>query len=174
MSAEMFGVPCESWDCDHYIPLYAERCGSCGCHQRQWNDRLSVVCPNCERQISTHYDTCHCGEPLSRWDAVIQVLTNYEPRQDFAVAKQGITHPEMIEESRESIGLDLTPDANYRLKLKNTQSGLHIKEYQNIYAVHLDEFDPQNNLIAHWVNDAPVPTALAVVGGLAYLSGTNT
>jgi hypothetical protein len=98
------------------------------------------------------------------------MLSTYQSPQDFAVAKQGITHPELMEGFEGSIGLDLTPDANYRLSLEDTERGLHVKEYPRIYKVHLDEFDPRKNLIAHWVNDAPVATAFALAGGLAYLS----
>lgn len=130
------------------------------------------MCPNCNRDISATRQTCRCGEPLSRWDAVIQVVNKFEPRQDIAVSKQRITDPEIMENFRPSIGLDTTPHENYRLELKSG-SGLHIKEYDNVYEVHWDKFDPSVDPIGHCVVDAPVPTAIAVIGGIAYLSASN-
>lgn len=172
MSNETKWFECQRTHCDALLPLYAERCGECEWYQR-WSDELMAVCPNCDSHSSVTGQTCRCGEPLSRWDSVIQVVNTFESGQDIAVSKQGISDPEVMPDFRPSIGLDTTPAADYRLEL-NTGSGLHIKEYDRVYEVHWDEIDPAVDPIGHCAVDATVPTAIAAFASIAYLSASSS
>ena len=121
-----------------------------------------MQCPNCDGLTNVLKHQCACGVPLNGWDAVVHyVVENTEAHTDVGVSKAALPNPEQDSLNfYSSTGLDGSTEGDYRLRIEDGR-GVHIKEYDDRYAVHWDRVDPRENAIGHIAQDAP---GLAVLG----------
>lgn len=87
------------------------------------------------------------------WAEVVNVLRPYPWRTEFFVYKGLLPHPLEVGMA-ESIGVPDGQSKDYRYLLEDG-SGLHVKEYEAGYKVHLDKVHPGVDLVEHWRQDAP-------------------
>jgi hypothetical protein len=68
---------------------------------------------------------------------------------------------------RPSVGLPVGQTADFRLRLPDCR-GLHVQDFGTHYEAHIDQTDPQCDLVAHLRDDAPVTLVVssALIGGL--------
>lgn len=158
------GRVCDS--CEGEVPLLEPACSVCG----SWiSQNLEISC-ECGRSLryDPYLNQCRCGKEYNDWEFVASyVAQNHEPREDLLFSKT-LSNPETIARD----GGIAIPDGqieNYRISLENG-SGLHIKEYDEYYAVHIDEVDPGQNAVGHMVKDATELTLAIGAAGIAVIA----
>lgn len=87
------------------------------------------------------------------------------PGQNVAVLKDETKTP-AEQGFRRSIGLVKGQNKDWRLALSNG-SGVHVREYDNHYEVHIDTVDPSKSIVKHLAADTPITLLFiyGIVGG---------
>lgn len=90
---------------------------------------------------------------VTDWSEVASAVLLQPVHEDLYFSKAYLPHPEILGISKELLTLQ-GELADYRITLADGKS-IHIREYQNYYAVHWDKYDPGTRLIDHLRYDAP-------------------
>lgn len=95
--------------------------------------------------------------PSDFWNEVISSALTLGSVDVPKVSVSGEHVPEPMETGLfyRSIGEQKGQIADYRLSLKNSESGIHVVEFLDHYSVHVDRFDPARYPIRHLVHDSP-------------------
>ena len=96
------------------------------------------------------------------WYNIERQILQRSCHEDISVYKWGMIHPEDAGFYR-STGAPQGQISDYRKLLKNGRS-LHVREYEDNYRVHWDYFDPLENIVGHFLLDAPFWGFLALLG----------
>jgi hypothetical protein len=113
--------------------------------------------------------------PKFEWGTVVQALRLHPFRTSVRVPKSKVPHPLSRVGFRESIGDNVGQLKDFRL-VQDDGSGLHVHDFGTHYEAHLDQVDPQVDLIAHAYYDAPPYFALGAgvfAGIIAYACGAK-
>lgn len=87
------------------------------------------------------------------WLRAVSIVLLESAHQDVYFLKTCLPHPERLGFSKQLLALQ-GEIASYRIVLPDSRS-IHIREYQDYYAVHWDKYDPSMHLIEHIRYDAP-------------------
>lgn len=98
------------------------------------------------------------------WKQVIKLLLQLGWRQDVRLCKSCMAHPTSIQGMKKHSGTPMGQSADYRLVLPDGV-GLHIREYDDCWTAHLDEVDPQINVLEHLRQDSPGHYLMALGAG---------
>lgn len=161
MSTEVFAEECPNHRCNHLVDFLEPRCPKCHADIR-WDTKDYCEC-GALVDFSRKQQCFNCRQSLSLWAVVLdEVREEYGPRQDLAVSKEALIHPEDLG-WKSSLGAPKGQSADYRIGYKDGTC-VHIKEYDSHYLVHWDEKDPGQDLVGHFTQDAPFWGA-ALAGG---------
>lgn len=107
--------------------------------------------------------------PPTTWHEVLASLKAEEPGTILRLPKEWLPHPEDAG-ARRSIGLPFGQRSDYRWRLADC-SGLHVRDFGSHYEAHIDQVDPQCDLVGHALKDIPGAHVAggAAVGALAGL-----
>lgn len=108
--------------------------------------------------------------PLT-WPELITQIRDRAPGVPTMVPKAQIVHPLSVPGAHRALGLPQGQIADWRFTLEDCRS-VHVKEYADIYAVHLDRVDPDCSPTEHWRQDVPPnwKAALLAAGALGLLA----
>lgn len=65
-----------------------------------------------------------------------------------------------------SVGEPKGQVADYRLSLRDSDSGVHVVEFRDHYSIHLDRFDPAKHPVKHLVHDSPKTIIQVLAAGI--------
>ena len=102
------------------------------------------------------------------WNEVISSALAHGNVDVPKVSVDGETVPEPMETGLfyRSIGEQKGQIADYRLSLKNSESGIHVVEFRDHYSVHVDRFDPARHPVKHLVHDSPKTILQLLAAGI--------
>ncbi|WP_336361803.1 hypothetical protein [Haladaptatus sp. ZSTT2] len=146
-------------NCSLDIPFLENRCPACDCEQG-WPTK--AICFACIQTVDTKYNGyCpSCNTQLTDWNIVGYQIWQEGFQKEFLVS-ENIDHPESAGFNL-GLGWPVGQRADYRLPLPDN-SEIHVKVYEDHYKVHRDK-RTANDPIGHLILDAPVQTAVVLVG----------
>lgn len=102
------------------------------------------------------------------WNEVISSALTMGSFDVPKVSEDGEPVPDPMETGLfyRSIGEQKGQIADYRLSLKDSESGIHVVEFQDHYSVHVDRFDPAKYPIRHLVHDSPKTIIQLLAAGI--------
>jgi len=104
------------------------------------------------------------------WLDVARALARLGVGVEVELGKDLLPHPSSMEGFQLSLGLPRGQVADYRMGLEDGRC-LHVVEYQDHYAVHLDSTDPSRDPLGHLLRDSPPWLALLAIAASLPVAG---
>lgn len=101
------------------------------------------------------------------WNAIVDIVLNLRPGQDYSVPKKLAPHPSTVGFAQ-SLGMPKGETGHWRYALPDGR-GVHVREFDTEYRIHWDRVDPHVDLIGHLRVDAP-GVWIVLCGGLCALA----